>query len=149
MVNKHLTDTEVQQYAADKHQDEKRIADHIHLCEECRMKVKVYELLITEIKQQPQPAFDFDLAGIVLKQLPLSKTKTLYDKILIGLVAFICIVFTCTAFYHFRGYFNYFFDGIKTIVIILIAFTALTVLAGLCIDMYKKYREEMKVMDFR
>ena len=57
MVIKHLTDAEVQQYVADKRHGEKRIANHIHLCEECRMKVEIYQLMITEIKQQPQPAF--------------------------------------------------------------------------------------------
>jgi len=148
MVIKHLNDAEVQQYIADKRHVEKRVADHIHLCEECRMKAEIYQLMITGIKQQPQPAFDFDLAEIVLKQLPSSKTKTSYDKILIWLIAFICIAFTATGLYFFQDYFKYLFDGIKTILTILIAVTAITVLVGVFIDMYKKYRQEMKALDF-
>ena len=49
MVTKHLTDDEVQQYVVDRPNCEKRIAGHIHLCEECRSKAEVYQLFIAEI----------------------------------------------------------------------------------------------------
>ena len=111
------------------------------------MKVEVYQSLITGIKQQPQPAFDFDLAEIVLEQLPAPKTKLSYDRMLIGVVAFICMTLTGTVLYYFRDYFTYLFDGLTTILVILIAVSAVTVLAGLYIDMYKKYRREMNVLD--
>jgi len=147
MVTKHLMDDEMQQYAADKRNCEKRIAEHIHVCGECRSKVEVYQLLITGIKQQPQPAFDFDLSKSVLQQLPAPNAKTANDNLLIWLFIFTGISFTGGGLYFFRNYFRYFFEGIETILGFLIVVTALTVLAGLSIDMYKKYREEMKVLD--
>ena len=147
MLTKHCTDDELQQYAINKQLVEKGVAEHIHVCEDCRMKVEVYQSLITGIKQQPQPAFDFDLAEIVLEQLPAPKTKLSYDRMLIGVVAFICMTLTGTVLYYFRDYFTYLFDGLTTILVILIAVSAVTVLAGLYIDMYKKYRREMNVLD--
>ena len=146
MVTKHLTDDEVQQYATDKTTCEKRIAEHIHFCEECRSKAEVYQLLITGIKQQPQPAFDFDLSKIVLQQLPSPKTTIANDKALALIFAFMGIAFLGGAIYIFQSYF-YFFEGIRTIFIYLIAITAITVLVYLLIDMYKKYQKEMKVLD--
>ncbi|HEV8273702.1 MAG TPA: hypothetical protein VGQ04_20460 [Chitinophagaceae bacterium] len=146
MVTKHLTDDEVQLYAIDKLICERRIAEHIHLCEECRSKVEVYQLLITEIKQQPQPAFDFDLSKMVLQQLPSPRTTLANDKALVWIFAFMGIAFLGGAIYIFQSYF-YLFEGIRTIFISLIAITAITVLTYLVIEMYKKYEKEMKVLD--
>ena len=146
MVIKHLTDDEVQQYALDKPNCEKRIVDHIHLCEECRSKVEVYQLLIIEIKQQPQPAFDFDLSKMVLQQIPSPKTSTANDNALIWIFSFMGIAFLGGAIYLFISYFDL-FEGIKIIFIYLIVITAVTVLAYLFIDMYKKYKHGMKVLD--
>ena len=146
MVTKHLTDNEVQQYAVDKFNCEKRVDAHIHLCEECRSKVEVYQLLITGIKQQPQPAFDFDLPELVVQQLPLRKQKT-SDRLLLWVLLFIGIGFIGTIFYYFEGSFVYLFSGIAAIFIYLLIITALTVFTGLFIDMYKKYDSEMKMLD--
>ena len=147
MLTKHCTDEELQLYAINKQHVDKRVAEHIHICEDCRIKVEVYQSLITGIKQQPQPAFDFDLAEIVLTQLPSPTTKTSHDKILIWSIAFVCIALVGTGLYFFRNYFKYLFDGLATILVILIAVSAVTVLTGLYIDMYKKYRKEMSVLD--
>jgi hypothetical protein len=146
MVTKHLTDNEVQQYAVDKFTCEKRIDEHVHLCEECRSKVEVYQLLITGIRQQPQPAFNFNLSELVVQQLSSPKEKT-SDKLLLWVLLFIGIGFIGTIFYYFEGSFVYLFSGIATIFIYLIIITALTVITGLFIAMYKKYNSEMKLLD--
>ena len=146
MVIKHLTDDEVQQYAVDKSSCEKRIDDHIHLCGECRSKVEVYQLLITGIKQQPQPAFNFNLSELIVQQLPSPKEKT-SDRLLLWVLLFIGIGFIGTIFYYFEGSFVYLFSGIAAIFIYLIIITALTIITGLFIAMYKKYDNEMKLLD--
>ena len=146
MLTKHCTDDELQQYAVDKQHGENRIAEHIHICDACRMKVEVYEMMITGIKQQPQPAFDFDLAEMVLQQLPLPNPKASNDKWLIWLLATIAIGFIVASFYFLPKYFD-FFQGIRIILIYLIVITAVTILAYVLMDMYKKYRQEMKVLD--
>ena len=146
MVIKHLTDDEVQQYVVDRQHCEVKIVEHIHFCEVCRAKVEVYQLMIKEIKQQPQPAFDFDLAKMVMQQLPQAKKKISNDKLLVWLFVSIGIIFIGGALYFFQSYFEL-FEGLKTIFIYLIAITAVTVLVYLFIDMYKKYRHGMKVLD--
>jgi hypothetical protein len=146
MVIRHITDDEVQQYVVDKQHCEMKIVEHIHICEVCRAKVEVYQLMIKEIKQQPQPAFDFDLAKMVMQQLPQAKKKISIDKLLVWLFVSIGIIFIGGALYFFQSYFEL-FEGLKTIFIYLIAITAVTVLVYLFIDMYKKYRHGMKVLD--
>jgi len=146
MVIKHLTDDEVQQYVVDKQRCEVEIVEHIHSCAVCSAKVGVYQLMIKGIKQQPQPSFDFDLSKIVLKQLPSSSSKVSNDKLLVWLFIGIGIGFIGGGLYFFQNYFDP-FEGIRTISIYLIAITAITVLAYLFIDMYKKYKHGMKVLD--
>ena len=146
MLIKHLTDDEVQQYAVNKSNCEKRIVEHIHLCEECRSKVEVYQLLINGIKQQPQPAFNFDLSKMVLQQLPSPKTSIANDNALIWIFGFMAMAFLGGAIYFFQSYFDL-FESMRTIFIYLIVITAVTILAYLFIDMYKKYKHGMKVLD--
>jgi len=146
MVTKHLTDDEVQQYVTDRQHCELKIAEHIHLCGECKLKAEIYQSLITGIKQQPEPTFNFDLSELVVQQLPSPKQKT-NDRLLLWMLLFIGIGFMGTVLYYFEGSFVYLFRGIATIFIYLIIITASTVFAGVFIDMYKKYNKEMKLLD--
>ena len=147
MVTKHLTDDEVQQYAVDKPNCEKRIDAHIHLCDECKSKVEVYQLLITGIMQQPQPVFDFDLSSAVLKQLPVSSPGLAIDNLLTGIFIFLCSGLIATTVYFFRGYLYSMFKGVAGISIYLISISAITVIAILFVEMYKKYQKEMRALD--
>jgi len=146
MVIKHLTDDEVQHYVVDKQHCEVKIVEHIHSCEVCRTKVEVYQLMIKGIKQQPQPAFDFDLSKMVLQQLPSLPSKVSNDKLLVWLFVCTGIVFMGGVLYFFQSHFDL-FEGLRAIFIYLITITALTVSAYLFTDMYKKYRQRMKILD--
>ena len=146
MVTRHLTDDELQQYVVDRQHCEMKIAEHIHICSECKMKAKIYQSLVTGIKQQPQPNFNFDLSALVVQRLPSSEQKT-NDRLLLWVLLFIGIGFIGAIFYYFEGSFVYLFRGIAAIFIYMIVITALTVFTGLFIDMYKKYNKGMKLLD--
>ena len=143
---KHITDDEVQQFVVERQQCEVRIVEHVHTCEECKLKVEVYQLLITGIKQQPEPAFDFNLSDLVLQQLPSPKQNT-SDRPLLWVLVFVGIALVGAIAYFFQGSFAYLFEGISAIFIYLIGITVVTVLAVVFIDMYKKYNKEMKLLD--
>jgi len=146
MVTKHLTDDEVQQYVVDRQHCEMKIAEHIHVCRECKLKAEIYQSLVTGISQQPQPIFNFDLSALVVQQLP-SPKENASDKFLLRLLLFIGIAVIGTGVYFFEGSFVYLFKGVAAILIYLIIITAVTVCTGLFIDMYKKYNNEMKLLD--
>lgn len=147
MAIKHLTDDEVQQYVIDEQHGEMKIAEHVHFCEECRAKVEVYKLMITGIKERSQPAFDFDLSAVILNQLPAPALRTTNDKLLTWSFIFICTSLIGSVFWFFRGYLDSMFKGIGTISIYLIAISAITIIAGVFIEMFKRYQKEMKVLD--
>ena len=48
---KHITDDEVQMYVVERQQCDIRIVEHVHACKECKLKVEIYQSLITGIKQ--------------------------------------------------------------------------------------------------
>ena len=146
MLAKHLTDDEVQLYVEDMTQCDMNIVEHVHVCNECKMKIDIYRVVITGIKQQPSPSFDFDVSELVLQKLPSPKPKAT-DKLLLWTLIFIGIAFVGVIVYYFKGSFSYLFEGISSIFIYLLVITVVTVLTGLFIDMYKKYNKEMRVLD--
>ena len=146
MVTKHLTDVEVQQYVVDRQHCEIRIVDHMHLCGECKLKAEIYQSLVTGIKQQAQPTFSFDLSALVVQQLPTPKEKA-SERLLVRLLLCIGIAVIGAGVYFFEGSFVYLFKGVAASLIYLIVITAVTVCAALFIDMYKKYNNEMKLLD--
>lgn len=144
---KHLTDDEVQQYVVDRQHCEMKIVEHIRLCGECKLKAEVYRSLITGIKQQPRPVFDFDLSVSVLNQLPAASTKTAGERSIMWALIFVSAGFLAGAAYYFRSYIARMFEGMTAILIYLIAISVITVIAALVFDMYKKFQKEMKVLD--
>ena len=147
MVTKHLNDEELQLFAFDKKNCELRIAEHISGCTECKAKVKAYHLLIEGILQQPQATFDFDLSAIVLERLPAQNPGTLNDKLLTGIIIFICTGLIGTVFYVFRGFLNSMFRGIAGISVYLLVISAITVIVVLFIEMQKKYNKEIRMLE--
>ena len=148
MITKHLTEEEIQQYAFDQSSVGEEINKHVLLCEECSSRVESYQLLFTGLKDQPQPVFDFDLSELILSQLPQPKPKVLPENFLLYLVIFIAIFSAGTVSYIFREYLLSLFAGITPFLIYLIGSTAIIILIGLIIDMYKNYQKKMNTLDF-
>ena len=144
---RHLTDDEVQLYVTEKKQCTPELVAHVHVCEECKAKTEVYQWVIKAIAQQPQPAFDFDLAGLVLQKLPPRKTTVAKDRLTTWILIFVSMISLAVLGYYFLNYQANIFEGVATILIYLVAVSGITVIAALVFDMYKKYQKEMKVLD--
>ena len=71
----HLTDDEIQQYVLEKANGSDTIIEHIQECTHCKERAEEYSLLFRAIQQQEKPVFDFDLADLVLQQLPKSQSQ--------------------------------------------------------------------------
>lgn len=148
MLTNHLIDDDIQQYALDGSNCEPEIIVHVQSCETCKARVTTYQLLFSAIRKQPEPAFDFDLAGLVLPQLPAAKSRSTSDNILVYLFSLVTVVLTGTLVYLFREYLTNLFTGITSLLLYLIATTVITILSLLCIDMYKSYQKKMNALDF-
>jgi hypothetical protein len=148
MINKHLNDDEIQQYVLQKADCDVDILNHIKSCETCKIKAEQYNLLFERIKQQEKPAFDFNIADLVIPQLPKSRYKISSDKLFFYLIIFTCVFFLCIIFYFFSDSLLSLFKGITPILVALIITTVICLFVILCIDMYRKYKAQMKTLNF-
>jgi hypothetical protein len=148
MINKHVNDDEIQQYVLQKADCDIDIIKHIQSCETCKIKAEQYNLLFEAIKQQEKPAFDFNIADLVIEQLPKSRYKVSTDKLFSYFIIFISIIFLSIIFYFFRDSLLSLFKGITPILVALIITTVTCLFVILFIDMYRKYQARMKALNF-
>lgn len=148
MTNKHLTDTEIQQYVLQKINSDIDIAEHIGHCAFCKTKTEQYSLLFEEIKQQEKPVFDFNLAHLVIEQSPKSQPRLYFERPFLYLIIFIVIFFISILLYLFGNNLLKLFGVITPILTGLIITTVISLSVFLCVDMYRQYQTKMKVLNF-
>lgn len=144
----HLTEEQIQQYVLEKANCTDEIKEHIQACIHCKERAEEYNLLFRGIQQQEKPVFDFDLADLVLQQLPKSQTDHFSEKWISLLIIFISILFCCVIGYLFGKNLVIPFGGISPVFMGLIITTVISVFAFLYIDMNKSYHAKMKALNF-
>lgn len=142
MKQKHVNEIEIQQYVLRKDDCEITIIEHINHCQKCKAEVEVYELLFAEIKKKPNPVFEFDIANLVMQQLP-EKQNFSFEKYLITLLSGVSITVLSILIYFTNKYFPTVFNGISTIQFSLIMVTILLISIFIYIDMNKSYKNQM------
>ena len=147
MKTTHLTDEEIQQYALNDTANDARIIGHAYSCEQCKEKIKAYQLLITGIQQQQQPSFDFDLAEMIIAQLPAPAPKAAKENFLLYGFGIAAVVITCFALYYFRKYVAILFESITPVFIYLVITIVITLSVLLIADMYKHYKKKIHTLD--
>lgn len=148
MINKHLTDEEMQQYVLQKIIADIVTAEHIQHCAGCKIKIEQYSLLFNGIKEQEQPVFDFSLADLVMEQLPGHQPAVANEKSFFYFIVFIACLSVCAGAYFFGNKLLNLFGGITPILSGLILTTVASLLVFLCIDMYKRYQAKMRSLNF-
>jgi hypothetical protein len=149
MKSTHLSDKEIQQYALDSEAADAGLTRHIHACEQCTEKAEAYRKLFTGLQRQPAAAFDFNLAELVMQQLPVPATAPKTDKENVLIYAFIIAGTAIIGFalYFFRKYLATIFESIAPVFIYL-ALTAFATLSILLVaDIYKKYKKKIHTLD--
>jgi hypothetical protein len=148
MKYKHLNDDEIQQYVLEKANCDDEVMEHILLCTNCNERATQYSQLFQGIKQQEKPVFDFNLAELVIEQLPKSQYNPSYRKSFSFFTIFISILSVGVIGYLFgRTLFNL-FSTITPVVTGLIVTTVTSLLVFLFIDMNRKYQSKMKALNF-
>jgi hypothetical protein len=146
MNTEHLSEQEIQQYALDNDSCEKKIRQHVGVCQYCREKIQNYQLLFTAIKAQPPAAFNFNLADSVLEKLP--QPKKSFDLFFDSIILWLAILCMSLVIYLFRSHLLYLFSNIALFSICLIITGQLTVLAFLCIENYITFLKKMKKLNY-
>ncbi|HTB25565.1 MAG TPA: hypothetical protein VK711_09340 [Puia sp.] len=148
MNNIHPYEKELQQYALGKSDADPKVIAHIESCSDCRAEVSMYQMLFSEIKEQPAPTFDFDLQEFVLSKLPKPQTRISTDDIIAGFL----VIFTCSCIgiplYIFRKFILNTFIDIPPIFIYSIIISTTGILIIKIISLYKKYLKQMHLLNF-
>ena len=146
MRNKHLSDTDIQEYILCESDHEMYVIEHLQECRRCKAKTEMYRQLFFAIKAQPKPEFDFDLSGAVLSKITPSKfSLTFFLVFLLAGVGFTCIGFV---FYLFREYVAVLFSGFSTMLLSLMLAATLAILIFQSIDLIRKYDHKMDELNF-
>ena len=147
MTTAHPSDPELQQYAMDKTGCAMEVITHIDACESCQAGVAAYRLLFAEIAQQPKPAFDFDVSGMVLQALPAAPVKTSPER---AFGYWFAVVACCAAgipLYLFRKNIFFLFEGISVYFIYVIAGAVLPFVLLRFLSMYRKFQKQMNSLN--
>ena len=150
MISPHLSEMDIQHYAADEQSCEERIAGHLAGCPECQAEVAVYRTLYSAIGSAPAPVFDFDLAALVLSQIPdaapapAAGSDILVFKILVPA----CIVAISLPFYLYRSFLIRWFSGMLPVALWLLILPVAAVLVFQGLELYKKYQKQMNALNY-
>ena len=142
----HLTDEEIQQYAFDTETCPKVWFEHIQICPHCQQQVQAYQLLFEGIESQEKVVFDFDLEALVMEQLP--QPKPVQDKPFVFSLAVIITVMIGIVGFVFGNSLTNLFSYLQPILVGLVILTSLGIMVFLGIDMYQRYKTQMKVLNF-
>ncbi|HSZ84886.1 MAG TPA: hypothetical protein VK787_02585 [Puia sp.] len=156
MIDKHLTDADIQEFVLEKTNCSLDVVAHMHQCVQCQAKAETYKLLFSEIKEQPKPAFAFDLSAAVLKQVTTEKSKFSLNSlpgyfIILSVIAAIAIpsyLYKVKIIQFYKTYILGIVSGVSSLVIYLMAITFLIFVIFQCIEMYKKYQRKIDDLNF-
>jgi len=148
MRTSHLSEDAIQQYILDATGCEADIIEHLWYCEICKAKLANYQSLFAAMQEQPRPAFEFDLAGLVLSQLPAeTKESTRIDW---PLYLFVSAVFSLIGIplYWLRKEIATMLAGMIPFAIGLIAISTIPVILFQSIELFKKYKKQSDALNF-
>lgn len=147
MNNIHPSEKEIQQYALDNSDADSEIVAHIESCTHCQSEVSTYQMVFSEIKEQPAALFDFDLQELVLAKLPKTDTRLSTDDIIAGFL----VIFTCSCIsipvYIFRKIILASFSDIPPFFIYSIIIGTTGILIIKILSLYKKFIKQMHVLN--
>jgi len=147
MKAKHLSENELQQYVLDPFLCDESIIRHIESCETCKVNAEVYQIMFAGIQKQSKPAFDFDLADLVIAQLEQPKRSFSTNNVVAYLLSTIGITAVLISCFLFHEYLSGLFIRYSNLLLYL--FLAITVVVFLfqCIEIYRKYKKQIGVLN--
>ena len=144
----HPSEAELQQFALDRLKSEIKIVEHISSCEQCQATVAIYQQLVLSIAQQEKPSFNFNLAQLVLNQISSPKKSYSRDNMIFYAIAVIVTGLSGIICYLFSGIFAGLFISFGSLFMYLLSATAMIILIFQGQDIYKKYKDKIKILDF-
>lgn len=147
MINDHLSDEIIQQYALEPSTCQEESIDHIEHCVVCQQAVSQYRMIFGAIREQPAFAFEEDLASIVLPALPNSKATRKEYPFLYWLLG-LAIVSLAVPGVIFRKQLLKLFTGALPIFLYLMITAVIIFLFFQCLEIWQRYRNRMDQINY-
>ncbi|QEC79228.1 hypothetical protein [Mucilaginibacter ginsenosidivorax] len=145
MSSYHPTDNELQQYALEGMGLGEDVSTHIQGCAACSAKLANYRLLTRQISALQKPAFDFNLADLVLQQLPAPKAEFPW---IAALGVTLTMIFLIAVALLFGTYLLQLFQNLPALFGTILTASAIAIFAGMLNTMIKEHHDQMKKLDF-
>jgi hypothetical protein len=144
----HLSEDAIQQYVLDASSCETDIIEHSGSCEICKTRIANYRSLFAAILEQHTPAFEFDVAALVLSQLQ-GRTKELPRREW-PLYLLISAAFSLLGvpLYILRKDIAIMFANILPITISLVTISTILVFSFQSIELFKKYKWRSDALNY-
>lgn len=146
MKNEHLTDEEIQQMAVEPETGTPAMHKHLLHCSHCARQATQYRLLMQGLHAMPHETFDFDISAAVMARLPQEQKKT--DKWLAGVLVMAMVAMLVTVIILAGQNLVQLFVYLQPVLVYLIATGTICLMAFLGLDTYRKYKEQMKTLNF-
>ncbi|HEX2846550.1 MAG TPA: hypothetical protein VHN59_08375 [Chitinophagaceae bacterium] len=148
MISQHISEEDIQLYVLDASKVKEEVAQHLEQCPACKARVKEYEMLFTGIGSLPKASFDFDVAALVLPQLPEKKKASSYKiaGITIAVIAAAGLISLPFILLQFRV--NELWENISPWLIGLAAVMAVAFIGISLWEMYERYRQQIRKLNF-
>ena len=166
MIAGHPSEIELQRYAMEEAGCTTEVIGHIEQCERCRTSISTYRLLLAGMKQQPRPVFEFEVAELILAQLPASAPAppigltppirplspaapaAARKDLVLYILVFGVFALIGLPFYFFRQDLSKMLTGMLPVAVGLITMTVFLVSLFYGIEMYRKYRKQLNALNY-
>lgn len=148
MKYKHPDDDEIQRYVLETSKGDAQVIVHMGICPGCQQKAAQYRQLLEGIKQQQKPVFEFNLAELVIAQIPKSTSRLSSEKKFSLSIFLISVFFIGVAYFLFGEGLISLFSGITSMASGLIITTVTCLFVVLWMDAKRKYKAKLKAINF-
>jgi len=156
----HLSAEELQQYVLNRAACTAERILHVGACPDCQADVAAYTLLMDGLRQQPKPAFDFDIAAVLVEKLEMEQGMKLRleteqgtaarpkaDRPYRYVMAALILVMTGIPAWLFRRSAYFVFTDTQAVFLYPILTAAGTILVWRILHLYKKYQNVFNIIN--
>jgi anti-sigma factor RsiW len=145
MNGNHLSAEELQLYVLDRGACTTENILHVGACPDCQADIAAYSVLMGSLRQQPKPAFDFDVAAAVMERLerePASKARP-FGYMMAALI----LLMTGIPAWLFRKSAYFVFTEIQAVFLYPILVAAVMIMLLRILHLYKKYQHIFNIIN--
>jgi|KBSMisStandDraft_5_1062788.scaffolds.fasta_scaffold01747_3 hypothetical protein len=144
----HPGEKEIQEFLFDPERISGETAAHLQSCPQCREAMESYRILSAGLNKMPVSKFEFNITELVMARLPDRTVNPVAEKFVFAFLIFFASCFVAIPAYLFRQYVLNLFSGIPPFFIYSITLSAILAASYKSIDMYRKFRKQMRELNF-